>query len=227
MKIDILDHGYVKLIDSMGSDLSVVNAARASFEKESHEFDTKDERLLNFLWREGHHSPFRHAALTLEVYAPLMVARQLWKYAVASAHLDDQNGWNESSRRYITEDIILHTPAEWRSAPDNKKQGSGGPIDPEVGEWYTERLSRLHEQSVLLYEALLDSGVAPEQARLALPAYAMYVRWRWTMSLAGLMHVLTERLPHDAQFETQLYAKGIYTCSKATFPKSLGLMGLD
>lgn len=94
--INVLDKGYVRFVDKMGSDLSVTNAARTSYDKESAEFSPADERLLNFLLREGHTSPLRHAAMTFEIYAPLMVARQHWKYAVASTFVDDQNGWNES-----------------------------------------------------------------------------------------------------------------------------------
>jgi thymidylate synthase (FAD) len=91
--------GYVRLVDTLGSDLSVVNAARVSYDKESTELSERDQKLIRFLLKENHTSPFRHAAITFEVYAPLMVARQWWKYAVASSHIDDQNGWNESSRR--------------------------------------------------------------------------------------------------------------------------------
>jgi thymidylate synthase (FAD) len=94
--IDVLDKGYVRLVDKMGSDLSVVNAARASFAKESHELSKSDARLIDFLARENHMSPFRHAFVTLEFKAPLMVARQHWKYVVGSDHTMDS--WNESSR---------------------------------------------------------------------------------------------------------------------------------
>ena len=109
-KIDVLDKGYVRLVDVLGSDLSIVNAARVSYDKESQDITEKDEKLIAFLIREKHTSPLRHAALTFEVYAPLMVARQHWKYAVASTHIDDQNGWNESSRRYITEKEEFYLP---------------------------------------------------------------------------------------------------------------------
>ena len=110
-KLNVLDDkGYVRLVDVLGNDLSIVNAARVSYDKESNEFENKDEKLINFLIREGHTSPLRHAALTFEIYAPLMVARQWWKYAVASSQIDDQNGWNESSRRYITEKEEFYIP---------------------------------------------------------------------------------------------------------------------
>lgn len=221
-KVDVLDKGYVKLVDIMGSDLSIVNAARVSYDKESQEFDSKDERLLEFLIREGHTSPFRHAAMTFEVYAPLFVARQWWKYAVASTHIDDQNGWNESSRRYITEEEEFYIPAEneWRSKPENSKQGSGKPIGDDDGSILTKRLNRVVHESISLYRGALNMGVAPEIARLFLPAYAMYVRWRWTVSLQGVMTFLEQRMEHDAQVEIQQYAFAVKDFVAEHFPNS-------
>ncbi|QDH93894.1 ThyX-like thymidylate synthase [Streptomyces phage Evy] len=220
-KIDVLDQGYVRLVDHMGSDLSIVNAARVSYAKESAEFSDKDERLINFLVRNNEYSPFRHVALTFEVYAPLFVARQWWKYTVASTHLDDQIGWNESSRRYITEDPVYHIPTEWRMAPENKKQGSGENADPITSQQYTDMLKEFLAQGETLYNQALDSGLAPEQARLFLPAYGMYVRWRWTTSLASVMHFLRERLEHKAQLEIQMYAKAVRDLIVPEFPVAL------
>src|SRR5690625_4627941 len=124
----VLDKGYVRLVDVMGSDLTVVNAARVSFDRESKELNDKDINLIKFLAREGHTSPFRHASLQFEVYAPLMVARQWFKHIVGSDHTMD--AWNESSRRYITEneEFYIPDPYEWRSYPRDVKQGSGAPI---------------------------------------------------------------------------------------------------
>jgi thymidylate synthase (FAD) len=221
-KINVLDKGYVKLVDVMGSDLSIVNAARVSYDKESKEFDSKDEKLIDFLIREGHTSPFRHAAMTFEVYAPLFVARQWWKYAVASSHIDDQNGWNESSRRYITEEEQFYVPLEneWRSKPENSKQGSGEPLDTLEGTILSGRLSGIISECVDLYRDALDMGVAPEIARLFLPAYGMYVRWRWTVSLQGVMTFLEQRMEHDAQVEIQQYAFAVKDFVAKHFPNS-------
>jgi thymidylate synthase (FAD) len=110
----------------MGSDLDVVNAARVSYDKSVDTLDISDQRLLEFLIKHKHDSTLRHCVMTFEVYAPLMVARQWYKHAVASTFLDDQNGWNESSRRYVTEEPQFYLPEVWREAPENKKQGSGG-----------------------------------------------------------------------------------------------------
>lgn len=220
-KIDVLDQGYVRLADHMGSDLSIVNAARVSYAKESAEFGDKDERLLNYLIRNNEYSPFRHVALTFEVYAPLFVARQWWKYTVASTAIDDQIGWNESSRRYITEEPVFHFPTEWRSAPDNKKQGSGVPVESEVSEDTTWALESFIAKGMNLYNDALNAGIAPEQARLFLPAYGMYVRWRWTTSLAAVMHFLNERLEHKAQLEIQNYAAAVRDLIVPIYPKAL------
>jgi thymidylate synthase (FAD) len=225
--IKVLNEGYVRLVDTLGSDLSIVNAARVSYDKESTEFSERDGKLINFLIREGHTSPFRHAALTFEVYAPLFVARQWWKYAVSSTHVDDQNGWNESSRRYITEheEFYIPLPDAWRSKPENSKQGSGDPIDPEIGQLHFERLLNTIEAGTRRYHDAMNDGIAPELARLFLPAYGMYVRWRWTVSLQGIMTFLDQRLEHDAQWEIQEYAKAVKNLSEQAFPETLKIVG--
>jgi thymidylate synthase (FAD) len=229
--INVLDKGYVRLVDVMGNDLSVANAARVSYDKESKlsadgELPPADIRLIDFLWREEHTSPFRHATLSFEVYAPLMVARQWWKYAVASTFVDDQNGWNESSRRYVTEhpEFYIPTTNAWRSAPENSKQGSGEPINSELGRLYTELMKTISEKCMDIYEQAMEDGVAPEIARMFLPAYSMYVRFRWTVSLHGVMHFLHQRMAHDSQVEIQAYASAIFELAKTKFPHSLTLI---
>lgn len=225
-KINVLDKGYVRLVDTLGNDLSVVNAARVSYDKESTEFDARDAKLINFLAKENHTSPFRHAALTFEVYAPLFVARQWWKYAVSSTHVDDQNGWNESSRRYITEDEEFYVPSasSWRSKPENSKQGSGEPIHYSNGAYYTNKLNDIINESTRLYHAAMEDNIAPEIARLFLPAYSMYVRWRWTVSLQGVMTFLDQRLEHDAQKEIQDYAKAVESLTNDVFPATMNVI---
>ena len=225
-KIDVLDKGYVRLVDTLGNDLSIVNAARVSYDKESAEFTEKDVKLIEFLIREDHTSPLRHAALTFEVYAPLMVARQWWKYAVASTHIDDQNGWNESSRRYITEKEEFYIPDydEWRSAPLNSKQGSGSPVDARSGLELYSSLSDHIDRSVTLYQQALEMNVAPELARLFLPAYGVYVRYRWTVSLQGVINFLAQRLEHDAQVEIQAYAKAVKSLTEKAFPTVMRIL---
>ena len=219
-KIDVLDKGYVRLVDVLGNDLSVANAARVSYDKESKDMSERDAKLIKFLWDENHTSPFRHAAMTFEIYAPLMVARQWWKYAVSSTHVDDQNGWNESSRRYITENEEFYMPKgdQWRSKPENSKQGSGPALSSDVGGWFSSKLWDTVENGKRLYDKALEAGVAPEQARLFLPAYGMYVRWRWTVSLHGILNFLEQRLEHDAQSEIRDYALAVKELTKDVFP---------
>ena len=220
-KINVLDNGYVRLTNVMGSDLSVVNSARVSYDKESTELDEKDIRLIKFLAREGHTSPFRHATLQFEVYAPLMVARQHWKYIVGSDHTMD--AWNESSRRYVTEEPMFYIPQadEWRSAPENSKQGSGSTIDIDEGADFTEELMDFVEKGEWLYNDAISRGICAEQARLFLPAYGMYVRYYWTASLQSVTHFLNQRLAHDSQVEIQEYAKAVYSLVKPKFTISI------
>ena len=220
--IQVLDKGYVRLVDTMGSDLSVVNAARASFAKESLELDQKDVHLIDFLIRENHMSPFRHAFATFEFKAPLMVARQHWKYVVGSDHTMDS--WNESSRRYVTIEPEFYVPAvdEWRLAPDNKKQGSGGPIGPWIGSVLTAELIRYIEQGEAHYAMAMDNGVAAEQARLFLPAYGMYVVYRWTCSLQSIALFLNQRLDEGSQVEIRDYARAVLSLIQPEFPISIG-----
>jgi thymidylate synthase (FAD) len=221
-KINVLDEGYVRLVDTLGNDASVVNAARVSYDKEIEVMDERDEKLMVWLWENEHTSPFRHAAMTFEVYAPLFVARQWWKYAVGSTHVDDQNGWNESSRRYITENEQFYVPLknEWRSKPENSKQGSGEPVSDDIGEYYFSKLVDTIASGTTLYHSAIDDGIAPELARLFLPAYSMYVRWRWTASLHSVMHFIAQRVEHDAQVEIQDYAKAVRELVAEAFPST-------
>lgn len=220
--MQVLDKGYVRLFDSFGSDLSVVNAARVSYDKRSEEFSDKDAKLLRFLLNNNHSSPFRHAGVSFEIYAPLIVARQWWKYAVASSHIDDQNGWNESSRRYITEEVEFYLPSseEWRSAPENSKQGSGEELPRALGKHWTERLVAVQEAGEYYYELAMKEGIAPEQARLFLPAYGMYVRWVWTTSLQGVLHFLDQRLADHSQWEIRQYASAVEHHVVDLFPQT-------
>jgi thymidylate synthase (FAD) len=218
--IELLDHGYVRTVSVLGSDIDVVNAARVSFDKEVKTLEEKDLSLISFLVKNKHDSCLRHCAMTFEVYAPLMVCRQWWKHAVSSTFIDDQNGWNESSRRYITENEQFYIPAAdtWRSVPENRKQGSAEPVKGYIGAKYTSKMMRLVEQQERLYKEALDDGIAPEQARLLLPAYSMYVRWRWTASLNALLHFVSLRVDSHAQWEIQQYAQAINSEVTQHFP---------
>lgn len=220
-KRNILDKGYVILHDVMGDDRTVANAARVSFDKKTEELSKGDERLIEFLAREGHDSPFRHATLQFEVYAPLMIARQWFKYIVGSDHTFD--AWNESSRRYVTENEEFYVPqaSEWRSYPDDVKQGSGEPITEALGDAYTRALNEQIRIGEKLYNDAMKDGIAPEQARLFLPANGLYVRWYWTASLQSVAHLIKQRTAADAQYEFREYAKAVRELAVDKFPVSV------
>ncbi|MGY3188785.1 FAD-dependent thymidylate synthase [Lysinibacillus sp. TE18511] len=227
-KLDVLDDkGYVMIHDVMGTDLTVANAARVSYAKKSDTLSDADRRLIDFLARESHTSPFRHCIAQFEFNAPLMVARQHFKYVVGSSMLeatgDNMDAWNESSRRYVTEEpsFYIPQPHEWRSAPENSKQGSGGPIPYHRGDAATTALMDYVEYGIKMYEAALADGICAEQARLFLPAYGMYVKYYWTASLQSVCHFLNQRLAHDSQVEIQMYAKAILELIEPLFPISV------
>lgn len=221
MQIPVLDKGYVRLRDTMGNDYTPADVARVSFDKRADEFTAeKNEGLINYLFRNKEYSCIRHNVVSIEIYMPLMVARQIYKYSIASSFREDQNGWNESSRRYITETPEFYIPSEneWRTAPDNKKQGSGEPLDSSDGKELTENLMDHVDQAMELYNRAIEMGVAVEEARLFLPAYGMYVRCYWTASLNSLFHFLDERLAGNAQSEIRDYAEAIEGIIEDQFP---------
>lgn len=222
--IPVLDRGYVRLVDHMGTDLTVVNAARCSYAKESSLgpsglMDNKDVRLIHYLVSHGHTTPLRHCFCTFEVKAPLMVARQWWRYVVGSDHTMD--GWNEQSRRYVTAEPEFYVPTEWRGKSTKDKQGSDLPLgytdSCELDEWMRDAIST----GVASYEAALEMGVTPEQARLFLPAYAMYTTWRWSASLQSVTHFLKERLDEHAQWEIRQYATAVRCLVTPRFPETI------
>lgn len=217
-KVDVLDKGYVRLVDHMGDDLTIVNTARTSFAKEKLKMDASDEKLVAFLVKNKHDGCMRHNVFTFEVHAPLMVVRQWYKHAVAASSWDDQNGWNENSRRYITEDEEFYVPAEFFSTPENKKQGAGGAVDADTNAIYRQKLLKLQEQSEQLYLEAMQAGIAAEQARLFLPAYGLYVTFRWTASLNSVMNFFSLRLDSHAQWEIRQYAEAMKPLVREVVP---------
>lgn len=221
----------VELIDSMGTDLTVVNAARVSFDKESdwdggqvYKLEERDAKLINYLAKHNHWSPFAHTSIQLRVNAPLFVARQLVKHQVGGV-------WNEVSRRYVDEEPTFYFPDKWRKRADNVKQGSS---DEEVStiKWELSPVDDSYHETdihkdvpasvnglVGLYKVLLRSGVAPEQARMILPQNMM-TTWYWTGSLKFFHRVWQERSDPHAQLETQEVAKQINTICSELFPTS-------
>ena len=208
--VECLDHGFVRLIDWMGSDLTVVNAARVSFNKRSKELSEGDEKLINYLAKHNHWTPFAHPQVQFHIKAPIFVRTQLFKHKVGMVE-------NEISRRYVDFEPDFYTPYYWRERPDKSiKQGSG---DKEI-EGAT-RVEEIYKQAVNFardaYDVALIEGVAPEIARGILPQ-CMYTEWYWTGSLASLARVVKQRGEHTAQEETQHYAFAIDDIMCDLFP---------
>ena len=200
----------VELIDVMGTDLTVVNAARVSYAKIKEQFEDKDEKLIAFLAKHNHWSPFAHASLQFRIKAPVFVARQLVKHQVGLI-------WNEVSRRYVDYPPELHRPDAWRGRPVNSKQGSAGTVD--LGPTVNHNLETVIESCLILYNTLIDKGVAPEQARMVLPQ-SMMTEWYWSGTLYAFARVCNLRCAKDTQKETQDVANSIATHFSKEFPIS-------
>lgn len=204
----------------MGSDLTVVNAARVSFDKVSDwevipeagplkdYLKFEDEKLIRYLAKHNHWTPFGHCSLQFHIKAPIFVARQLGKHQVGMV-------WNEVSRRYVDSDPEFYRPDFWRARADNAKQGSS---DWEVT-FFDCPATTSESEAILAYRALLDADVCPEQARMVLPQ-SMYTEWYWTGSLAAWARVCNLRLKPDTQYETRLIAKEISSLAEEHFPAS-------
>jgi len=194
----------VEYVDHMGSDLSIVNAARVSFNKVATEFEEKDDKLIHYLAKHNHWTPFAHNSISLRIKCPLFVARQLGKHQVGLV-------WNEVSRRYVDEEPEFFFPDEWRGRPVNAKQGSSGVI---------EEVCNVHHPVKLCLSAyldLLERGVAPEQARMILPQNMM-TEFIWTGSLAAFSRVYKLRIDPHAQQEVQDIAVMLDEIIKPLFP---------
>lgn len=206
----------VKLMDWMGSDVSVVNAARVSFGKQkiSNALDKGDTKLINYLAKHRHMSPFGHVFASFHVKAPIFVARQLVKHKFLR--------WNEISRRYVDDEPEFYVPDEWRGKAEDKKQGSSGVINVE-SLWEFEDVSgdilSHNQDNIHLYNHLLDQGVAPEQARMILPQSTM-TEWFWSGSLDAFSDMCDLRLKDDTQEETRVVAQQIDEYMEQLFPVS-------
>ena len=220
--IDPLDDGksLVMLLDSMGSSLSVVNDARQSFDNRKDQWGEKDERLLNYLAREHHTSPFRGVVFKWQVKAPLFIARQWWKHTVASTYVDDQLGWNEKSFRYCSaEDAQFYVPREFLRQAESNRQASEGPVSTSeqsrAAIFYRDALAT----SKAAYEELMAMGVSKEQARAVLPA-ALYTSFVWTCSLQALFHFIGLRIGKGAQMEITAYAEALLKLARPIAPEA-------
>lgn len=206
----------VELIDKMGSDLSVVNAARVSFDKSSDwqigyngkQLCDADKRLIKYLATHNHWSPFSHAFASFRIKAPIFVARQLVKHTVGLS-------WNEVSRRYVSTEPEFYLPKTWRKAAKNVKQGSSN----EASDTAVTILENHCEEALGGYRYLLDQGVCAEQARMILPQNTM-TEWIWSGSLYAFARVCNLRLDSHTQQETQTVARLIDSYMIELFPES-------
>jgi thymidylate synthase (FAD) len=212
------------LIDHMGDDLMVVNAARVSFNKMSEwkegnsifytpeVLKEEDERLIKYLAAHGHWTPFAHPHVTLHIKAPIFIRTQCFKHKVGFVE-------NEVSRRYVSDEPEFFYPSEFRGKPTNAKQGSDGPLDGQTQQKAFVAFDWLYAQALREYKHLLDIGVAPEQARAVLPQGA-YTEWYWTGSLAAWARFCKQRLDPHAQSEIQDLAKQVSEIITPLFPVS-------
>jgi len=202
---------HTELIDKMGDDLRVANAARVSFDKHHNQFENNDEGLIKFLARENHWTPFSHVMITMRETVPIFVARQRFKHMVGFTY-------NEISRRYVDDEPEFYSPDVWRKRAENKKQGSSD----EVIEWLEldehevwddlssplmtvstkEMYEAVNEHALSVYNLMIKNGVAPEQARMVLPQ-SMYTSYYCTGSLAAWARAYKLRIDPHAQKEIQ------------------------
>ncbi len=201
--ITILDKGFVELQDVMGNDNAIVAAARVSYLGES-KGEVQDKKLIDYLMRHEHTSPFEMVQFKLRVKCPLFIARQwqrhrTWHYMSV----------NEVSRRYTSEEIDFYIPETWHVQHQSSKQCSDGVADSELQEKLTQQLQQHVEQAMNLYQNLLEQGIAREQARMVLPQN-MYTTFIANVNAHNLLHFLKLRLDSHAQYEIRVYAEAIY-----------------
>lgn len=200
----------VTYIDHCGSDLSIVNAARVSFHKESKEFVEKDEKLIRYLAKHKHLSPFNHSFLSFRVKVPIFVARQLVKH--------EYMPWNEVSRRYVDDDPEFYFPETYREKVKDKKQGSGGKHP--LNEKFKVDGEDFCREAFNYYKSCLADGMCEEQARMFLPLNT-YTECIWSGTLGAFAKMLSLRLPSDTQEETRYIAEALYEEAVKLFPVSL------
>lgn len=197
--LKVLDRPTVELIDGMGSSLNIVNAARVSFNKVSNDLDERDEKLMVYLAKHKHWSPFAHTSLSFRCKAPIFLARQLVKHQVGGV-------WNEVSRRYVDDDPEFYCPTVFHVRAENVKQGCGEVVDLLDNANFSLVLRDKSKEALQAYHWLLGNGVAPEEARMVLPLNTM-TEWVWTGSLLFFHRVWALRSEAHAQTIAREFAK--------------------
>ena len=225
MKIDVLDKGYIELVDKLGDDLTQVNAARVSFGSKSDTFEEKDRKLSKFLIKHKHFSPFRHQHIQVIIKAPEFVMRQWYKHVVGiettSSSITKDHAWNEISGRYIPVQEYYY-PEVWRKQSDDNKQASEGELDKLQQKRMNLVYHTFMNQVEMAYETMVNSGMAKEQARIVLPL-SQYTLVYWTASFQSVMNFIELRDEPTAQWEIQQYAKVLKDIMLETFPETTKL----
>ena len=221
MKIDVLDKGYIEVVDTLGDDLTPVNAARVSFGGRSEEFTNKDKRLSKFLIKHKHFSPFRHQHIMVIIKAPEFVMRQWYKHVVGiettSSSVTKDHAWNEISGRYVEVEDFYY-PEVWRKQSEDNKQASAGVLDDLQQKRMASCYNEYMRQVEMTYDRMIEAGVAKEQARIILPLN-QYTEVYWTASFQAIMNFIELRNEKTSQWEIQQYAKVMLELMKETFPK--------
>ncbi len=217
---NVLDKGFISVIDKLGSDLTVVNSARVSFGKRKEVFDDKDRKLVDYLAKHKHWSPFRHLMVQFHVKAPEFVMRQWYKHVVGiettSSSATKDHAWNEISGRYVPV-TDFYEPGAWRKQSENNKQASEGLIDEQKSAVTIFEIAM--KQVIESYEKLLELGVAKEQARMILPLN-QYTEVYWTASFQAIMNFIELRDEDTAQWEIREYAKAMKELMLEIYPET-------
>jgi thymidylate synthase (FAD) len=225
-RIQVLDHGFIELVDALGSDLTVVNSARVSFGKRKTTLDEQDEKLIRYLAKHEHWSPFRHVQLQFHCKVPEFVARQWYKHVVGIAYTEGHgaytvdHAWNEISLRYVDAgEFNFYTPqGGFRTQSESNKQAS---TDELIHNDVLMAGYKKHaEDTFALYKQLVEAGVAKEQARGVLPLN-IYTEFYWTISLQALTNFIRLRTHAGAQYEIREYATALETLAQQVVPVSL------
>ena len=222
MKSQVLDKGFIDVVDSLGNDLTVVNSARVSFGKRKTKFDKSDERLVRYLAKYKHYSPFRHLQVQFHVKAPEFVMRQWYKHVVGiettSNSSAKDHAWNEISGRYVPVSDY-YEPSVWRKQSDDNKQASEGVLDDLQQKRMNDAYNDLMRKVRMTYDKMVEAGMAKEQARIILPLN-QYTEVYWTASFQAVMNFIELRNEKTSQIEIQEYAKVMLEQMKEVFPKT-------
>ena len=223
VKETVLDKGFIEVLDHIGDDLTVANSARVSFGKRKKTYDKSDERLVTYLAKHKHFSPFRHLVVQFHIKAPEFVMRQWYKHVVGiettSSYPTKDHAWNEISGRYVPVEEY-YVPSIWRQQSEDNKQASTGEIDnqEEAAQKYRDALQVINYH----YKSLLDLGVAKEQARVLLPL-AAYTEIYWTASFQAIMNFIELRDEPTAQWEIRQYAQTLKRIMLDIYPRTVNI----